>query len=140
MGKHETDVFLYIFIGKALQANSDPLQVLDRLIMEGIYQNKTKDPEYDLLVIHTHNNLDGTKRKFILECRVAAEQTNTTTHHDHDIDININEEIGRINETSILLTTRIYDLIKRVVEVIARSSESNVATEQAMEEGLLPSF
>lgn len=52
-GRHETDTFLYFFIGKALQSDSDPLQVFDRLIVKDIYQDRTEEPDHNF--IHTTN-------------------------------------------------------------------------------------
>ena len=95
--KHETEVFLYFFIGKALQAKSDPMEVLDRLIVEKIYHNKinSEPPEHELLVIHTRDISDGMKRDFILEHMVAWTGTENTTCQDF---MNINSEIDEIEE------------------------------------------
>ena len=147
MGKHETDAFLYFFIGEALQADLDPLKVLDRVIVEGINQDLTKEPEHNLLIIYMDDTFDGTKRKFILERRVAAEQTNTTSY-DHDIDIDIGKEIDKIKEinrinetTSIPFTTKIFETIKKFIDTIITSSKSKsiaASSQEAMEAGLLP--
>jgi len=121
--KHETEVFLYFFIGEALQAKSDPMEVLDRLIVEKIYHNKinSEPPAHELLIIHTRDISDGTKRDFILERMVARTGTENTTRQDF---MNIDNEIDGIEDTP--LTTKIYDTIKKSVDAIfaALSSES----------------
>lgn len=72
--KYETEVFLYFFLGEALQAKSKPQNVLDRFIVEEIYHQKIKEPAHELLIVHTCDTSgDDTRRKFILERMVARE-------------------------------------------------------------------
>lgn len=146
--KYEVEVFLYFFLGAALQAKSDPFTALDRLVVDEIIHHQTEEPNHDFLIIHAIDSVDGSKKiiKFVLERMIAGEWTNTQNTPPHSLNSNIdNDESDNVTRTP--LTNKIYDSIKKLVDTIfailssESASESKLGLEQlAMEEGNSFSF
>jgi hypothetical protein len=149
--KQETEEFLYFFLAEALSAKSDPLEALDRLIVEEIQHLKIEAPEHELLSVQTRDTLDANRRRtYILERMLAAVPTNTENTTPRNLNLNTDiydsdEIIPGINEPSTPLTTKIYDTIKGIVDTIFSSfdsgSDSALASDlRSMEEGTSRSF
>ena len=145
--KYEVEVFLYFFLGAALQAKSDPFAALDRLVVDEIIHQQIEEPSHDFLTIHTIDSEDGSKKKFVLERMIAGERTNTRNTPPHSLNTNTdNDESDDVTHTP--LTSKIYDSIKKFVDTIfailssePASAESRLEFEQlAMEEGSSSSF
>jgi hypothetical protein len=142
--KYEVEVFLYFFLGAALQAKSDPFAALDRLVVDEIIHQQIEEPQHDFLTIHTIDSADGSKKKFVLERMIAGERRNTPPHS-----LNTNTDNDESDDvTHIPLTSKLYDSIKKFVDTIfallssePASAESRLEFEQlAMEEGSSSSF